>query len=293
MQQEGVAVTEGAPAALENAPIVIKCEHVYKRFAEKVSRQDRSASGGRRKRLVNAVNDVSFVARRGEVLGVLGANGSGKSTLIRLISTLLLPDDGLIEVFGLDVTKHQAQIRSRINRVSVEASFFKKLSALENLAFAGRLYGMSGKETTERASEVLLRLGISEQKMRAPLESMSRGQQQKVSIARAFMTRPELLLLDEPTTGLDPKSRRDVQDFVEEIKRDRTTTMILTTHDMAEAERLCDRVAILDGGRLVALGTPDELKQLAGPDAHTFEDVFFAFVGKDWEEVAQEDGDGD
>jgi ABC-2 type transport system ATP-binding protein len=101
------------------------------------------------------------------------------------------------------------------------------------------------------------------------------------------------LLLDEPTTGLDPKSRWDVQDFVEEIKRDRTTTMILTTHDMAEAERLCDRVAILDGGRLVALGTPDELKQLAGPDAHTFEDVFFAFVGKDWEEVAQEDGDGD
>lgn len=279
-----------------DAAIVIRCEHVFKRFMEKASGADAVSVNGRRrsrKRAVNAVDDVTFHTAQGEVLGVLGANGSGKSTLIRLISTLLLPDDGIVEVFGLPVTKHQAEIRRRINRVSVEASFFKKLSAIENLQFAGRLYGLGAKESTERVTEVLTRLGISQQKMRAPLESMSRGQQQKVSIARAFMTRPELLLLDEPTTGLDPKSRRDVQDFVEEIKRDRATTMILTTHDMAEAERLCDRIAILEGGRLIALGTPDELKQAAGPDVKTFEDVFFALVGKDWKEDETEDGDAD
>ncbi|WP_217994686.1 ABC transporter ATP-binding protein [Alicyclobacillus kakegawensis] len=274
---------------------VIHCDHVVKRFYEDAQPGDsgvvRRGLWRRRKREVTAVAGISLDAQAGEVLGILGANGSGKSTLIRLISTLLLPDDGTIEVFGLDVTKHAREIRRRINRVSVEASFFKKLSALENLMFTGRLYGLGAQETRQRVHYILGRLGFSAAKVNATLESMSRGQQQKVAIARAFMTTPELLLLDEPTTGLDPKSRRDVQDFVEEIKARRETTIILTTHDMAEAERLCDRVAILDAGRLVALDTPQALKQQAGADVESFEDVFFAFVGReDWEEaMADED----
>jgi ABC-2 type transport system ATP-binding protein len=296
-EAEGVEAptdAEGHPANDSNRTVVIHCHHVFKRFYEDAQPGDTEVSRRglwrRPKREVLALRDVSFDAYRGEVLGILGANGSGKSTLIRLISTLLLPDDGLIEVFGLDVTKHPYEIRHRINRVSVEASFFKKLSAYENLMFAGRLYGLKPREARERIFHILGRLGFSDSKVKASLESMSRGQQQKVSIARAFMTTPDLLLLDEPTTGLDPKSRRDVQDFIEEIKARRETTIILTTHDMAEAERLCDRIAILDGGRLVALDTPQALKEMAGPDASTFEDVFFKFVGRDWEEVmADED----
>lgn len=296
MHFESDVLTSGSPDArdiVQQHP-VIHCVGVFKRFYERVEpgEGDTVKRGwlGSRKRQVDAVSGVSFDACKGEVVGILGANGSGKSTLIRLISTLLFPDEGEVKVFGLDVIKHQLEIRRRINRVSVEASFFKKLSAMENLMFAGRLYGMKPRETREIAGSILERLGFSQSKMQASLENMSRGQQQKVSIARAFMTAPELLLLDEPTTGLDPKSRRDVQDFVDEIKAKRETTIILTTHDMAEAERLCDRVAILDNGRLVALDTPEALKKLAGPNAHTFEDVFFAFVGRDWKEViADED----
>ncbi len=266
---------------------VIKCRNVYKRFYEKAESTDslrdlKKVGLFKYKREIVAVDNVSFTVQKGEILGVLGANGSGKSTLIRLISTLLFPDDGVIEVFGLNVVHHQLHIRRRINRVSVEASFFKKLSAVENLIFAGRLYGMTANETKEKASFILQRLGFSNFKMKSPVESMSRGQQQKISIARAFMTEPELLLLDEPTTGLDPKSRRDVQDFVENIKAKQEMTMILTTHDMAEAERLCDRIVILDGGRVAALGTPEELRTQAGPEVKTFEDVFFTFAGRDW-----------
>lgn len=276
---------------------VIHCADVVKRFYETAQPGDTDlvARGWTRKkkREVLAVNHVSFDAYRGEVLGILGANGSGKSTLIRVISTLLFPDAGTVEVFGMNVLKHPHDIRKRINRVSVEASFFKKLSALENLMFAGRLYGLSAKETRTRVYDILVRLGFSESKVKASLENMSRGQQQKVSIARAFMTEPELLLLDEPTTGLDPKSRRDVQDFVEEFKAKRNTTIILTTHDMAEAERLCDRIAILDGGQLIALDTPEELKRMAGPEVKTFEDVFFRFVGRDWEEVIEDDSENE
>ena len=276
---------------------VILCKNVSKRFWEKSDpeRDDQIGKGrtkrsiGGRKREVAALDDVSFRVGKGEVLGILGANGSGKSTLIRVISTLLYPDEGLVEVFGLDVRKHPHAIRPRISRVSVEASFFKKLSALENLVFSGRLYGLSRTETVTKAAAILRRLGFSEQKMMAPLENMSRGQQQKVAIARAFLTEPELLLLDEPTTGLDPKSRRDVQEFVEEVKATGQTTIILTTHDMAEAERLCDRVAILDGGRLVALDTADGLKRKVGVEASNLEDVFFAFAGRKWEDEEEDE----
>src|SRR6266567_3733868 len=228
-----------------------------------------------------AVDNVSFSVKRGEVFGVLGANGSGKSTLIRVISTLLLPDSGSVEVFGLDLARHELRVKQLINRVSVDAAFFKKLSPMENLVYAGRLYGLGAGETHIRGLEILDRLGITRKVALEPMEEMSRGMQQKVAIARALLTAPVLLLLDEPTTGLDPRSKKDVQRMVLSLREEQDTTVVLTTHDMDEADRLCDRLAVLDRGRVIALDTPEHLKQAGG----SMEDVFMRLT-TDEEEAA-------
>jgi ABC-2 type transport system ATP-binding protein len=237
---------------------------------------------GKGHRIIVAVDKVSFTVKENEIFGVLGPNGSGKSTLIRLIATLLLPDDGELKVFGYDVVKQPRQVQALINRVSVEASFFKKLSPMENLLYGARLYGLPGGETRKQVVQILTRLGLEERSIYSPMEEMSRGMQQKVAIARALLSKPRLLLLDEPTTGLDPRSKRDVQAVVRELRDDFGTTMLLTTHDMHEAEVLCDRVAIIDGGRIVALDTPQGLKQLIPHNGSepTLEDVFLELTGK-------------
>jgi ABC-2 type transport system ATP-binding protein len=232
-----------------------------------------------------AVDHMNITVRRGEIFGLLGANGSGKSTLIRLVSTLLIPDDGAIRVFGHDVRGEERLVRRMINRVSVEASFFKKLSALENLMYAARLYDMPAAAARERSIYILRKLGLSEKRLYEPLEQMSRGMQQKVAIARGLLTSPVLLLLDEPTTGLDPRSKQDVQRFILRMRREHETTVFLTTHDMDEADRLCDRIAIIDNGKIVALDTPAGLKQTIGAQigkngSTTMEDVFLTLTGK-------------
>lgn len=209
-----------------------------------------------------AVNKVSLSIREGEIFGILGANGSGKSTLIRLIATLLLPDSGRIRVFGHDVNREELEVRRMINRVSVEASFFKKLSAWENLAYSARLYGYTPREARPALEEIFKHLELSEEKLSGSLENLSRGMQQKVAIARALFTSPSLLLLDEPTTGLDPKSKKQVQSFVRKMNREKGITTLLTTHDMNEAELLCNRLVIMKEGRIIAGGTPAELKKL-------------------------------
>jgi ABC-2 type transport system ATP-binding protein len=231
---------------------------------------------------VTAVNSVSFSVREGEIFGVLGPNGSGKSTLIRLIATLLLPDEGRIQVFGYDVVQQPRQVQRLINRVSVEASFFKKLSPMENLVYGARLYGLDGRQTRLQAAEILTRLGLEMRAMHKPMEEMSRGMQQKVAIARALLTRPRLLLLDEPTTGLDPRSKLEVQSVIRELNRESGTTILLTTHDMNEADALCERIAIIDGGKIVALDTPAGLKKLIPQNGHqpTLEEVFLELTGK-------------
>ena len=213
-----------------------------------------------KKREIRAVDNVSITIKRREIVGILGANGSGKSTLIRILSTLLIPDSGTVTIFGYDVEKDERMVQRLINRVSVEASFFKKLSPLENLMYAARLYNMPGAEARRKIFEILKRLGIKPDRITAPLENMSRGMQQKVAIARAFLTSPIVLLLDEPTTGLDPRSKIDVQNFVLELRNVHDATILITTHDMEEAEALCDRVAIIDQGRIVALGSAEALK---------------------------------
>jgi ABC-2 type transport system ATP-binding protein len=241
-----------------------------------------SANGKEKVKKVIAVDRVSFTVNEGEIFGVLGPNGSGKSTLIRLLSTLLLPDGGYVKIFGHDVVSEPVKVQQLINRVSVEASFFKKLSPMENLLYGARLYGLDGRETRKQVVEILTRLGLEKRSIYQPMEEMSRGMQQKVAIARALLTQPRLLLLDEPTTGLDPRSKREVQAVVQELRDQFGTTILLTTHDMLEAENLCDRIAIIDGGKIVALDEPVALKKSINKNGHepTLEDVFLELTGK-------------
>jgi ABC-2 type transport system ATP-binding protein len=266
-------------------PPALLVEHVTKRF-----------NVDRRKPPVIAIDDVSLHLERGSIHGILGANGSGKSTLIRLISGLLTLDEGRVEVFGLDIERDELAVKRLLNRVSVDAAFFKKLSPMENLLFAARLYGLEAGRAKREATAILGRLGIAESRLGRPVEQMSRGMQQKVAIARALLTNPTLLLLDEPTTGLDPRSKLDVQAFVEEVNREHDATIVLTTHDLAEAERLCDRITILDGGRVVAEDTPEGLKRLVA-EVHgqepTLHAVFMTYTGRSLDEDVEEDEPSD
>jgi ABC-2 type transport system ATP-binding protein len=244
-----------------------------------------SANGGGR---VIAVDRVSFEVPKGEIFGVLGPNGSGKSTLIRIIATLLLPDSGDVRVFGHDVVRESMTVRRMINRVSVEAAFFKKLSPMENLIYGARLYGLDAAGSRQEIGAILDRLGLEKAALGKPMEEMSRGMQQKVAIARALLSRPSVLLLDEPTTGLDPRSKIEVQAAVRELRQTHGTTILLTTHDMAEADGLCDRLAILDDGGLRALDAPEALKRkVPSGNGHvtTLEDVFLRLTGKEFEEA--------
>ena len=247
---------------------------------------------GRARKPVDAITDVSMRLERGDVHGILGANGSGKSTLIRLISGLLTLDSGRVEVFGHDIERDEMEVKRLINRVSVDAAFFKKLSPMENLLFAARLYGLDGKVARRDTVAILERLGVSEKRLGRPVEQMSRGMQQKVAIARALLTSPTLLLLDEPTTGLDPRSKLDVQAFIEEVNATHDATIVLTTHDLAEAERLCGRITVLNEGRVVAEDTPDGLKattaERLGRPA-TLEDVFMTYTGRSLDDDVDED----
>jgi ABC-2 type transport system ATP-binding protein len=239
-----------------------------------------------------AVDHVSFSVHEAEIFGVLGPNGSGKSTLIRLIATLLLPDAGTITVFGHDVVSQSMQVQRLINRVSVEASFFKKLSPMENLLYGARLYGMEGKETRRKVVEILTRLGLEKNTIGQPMEEMSRGMQQKVAIARALLSQPKLLLMDEPTTGLDPRSKHEVQAVIRELNEQNGTTILLTTHDMGEAEALCHRIAIVDKGKIVALDAPEALKRLIPRNGHepTLEEVFLELTGNKLVVEEEEEG---
>jgi ABC-2 type transport system ATP-binding protein len=241
----------------------------------------------RRRKRVAALDGVSFEMKRGETLAILGQNGSGKSTLVRLLSTLLLDDGGSAHVFGHDVAEETRAVRRMINRVSVEASFFKKMSAVENLSYAARFYGMPIRDTRKRIPEILGRVGFPRERMGEPLEDMSRGMQQKVALARALLTAPILLLLDEPTTGLDPRSKQEVQKFIREIREVHDATVLLCTHDLVEAEELAERVGILDRGKLIELAPAAELKAKYG--AATLEDAFFAATGKAFEDEVEEE----
>ncbi len=253
----------------------VKCEGLVKAF-------------GKNSRKVTAINRIGFKVEKNEIFGVVGPNGSGKSTLIRILSTLLIPDSGSASIFGYDVVREYSKVRRLINRVSVDAAFFKGISAWDNLRYAARLYGLNKKEAKDRSLEILNALGFAEKRFYEPLEDLSRGMQQKVAIARAFFTAPMLLLLDEPTTGLDPRSKMDVQNYVRQAmsRNGNDLTIILTTHDMKEAEILCDRVAVIIDGRFIEMGSPSQL--LVQYDKPHLEDVFLELTGREWKEVEDE-----
>ena len=249
---------------------------------------------GRAKRPVLAIADVSLRLERGGIVGILGANGSGKSTLIRLVSGLLTLDEGRVEVFGHDIVREEMAVKRLINRVSVDAAFFKKLSPMENLLFAARLYGLDAGRARGEAITILERLGIARKRIDRPVEQMSRGMQQKVAIARALLTSPSLLLLDEPTTGLDPRSKLDVQAFIEDVRTNHNASLVLTTHDLDEADRLCDRIAVLNDGRVVAEDTPNGLKRLVA-EVHgqepTLHNVFMTYTGRSLDDDVEDETD--
>jgi ABC-2 type transport system ATP-binding protein len=238
-----------------------------------------------------ALHELDLVVQAGGVTGILGPNGSGKSTLIRILGTLLTPDAGHATVFGWDVVSEPLSVRRHVNRVSVEAAFFKELSPWENMLYAARLYGGGEGGTRKRVMEILDRLGLPLDTVDQPMKQLSRGQQQKVAIARSFLTAPSLLLMDEPTTGLDPRSKKEVQAALQLLRAEREVTVLLCTHDMDEAAALCDRVLMMDEGRVLADGTPEELGRTYsdGDSPATLEDVFMHLTGKAF--ASEEEGE--
>jgi ABC-2 type transport system ATP-binding protein len=250
-------------------------------------RRDRKAGRFTGRRRMPALKQVTFTVARGECVAILGQNGSGKSTLVRLLSTLLINDGGEAHIFGHDAFRETRQIRKLVNRVSVEASFFKKMSAAENLSYAARFYGMPPSQTRHTIPEILERVGFPSDRRREAMENLSRGMQQKVALARALLTSPVLLLLDEPTTGLDPRSKLEVQDFIRDVRETHDATILLCTHDMAEAEALSDRVGLLDRGELLFLEPTADVKRRYR--VQTLEEAFFAATGRAFEEEHDED----
>ena len=232
-------------------------------YTEKLGRvyKIRDAKKGDAKQLT-ALEDVNLVIKPGELFGLLGPNGAGKTTLIKILTTLLSPTSGLAVVAGHDVSKEPEQVRTCINMVSGgESSGYGLLTVRENLWMFAQFYGISTKEANDRIKKLLEIVGLSD---RANMRSadLSTGLRQKMNIVRGFLTDPEILFLDEPTLGLDVGASRDVRNFVRSwMDDDPTRTLLLTTHYMAEAEELCDRVAIINKGRVLACDTPEHLKK--------------------------------
>jgi ABC-2 type transport system ATP-binding protein len=278
--------TLAAPSSL-NTSVPVETPAVEVRDLRKdFVRRDRKAGFFARKRWP-AIQGVTFTMARGECVAILGQNGSGKSTLVRLLSTLLINDGGEARIFGHDAFRETRAIRKLVNRVSVEASFFKKMSAAENLSYAARFYGMTPKQTRRKIPEILARVGFPPNRRNEAMEHLSRGMQQKVALARALLTSPVLLLLDEPTTGLDPRSKLEVQEFIKEVRRLHDATILLCTHDMNEAEDLADRIGLLDRGELLFLEPVQEVKDRYGVE--TLEEAFFAATGRTFEEETDQD----
>lgn len=211
-----------------------------------------------------ALRGISFDVRAAEIFGLLGPNGSGKTTLFRILSTLMLPSGGEALVMGHDVARDPVGVRRRIGIVFQAQSIDLKLTAEENLRHQGHLYGISGKPLAARISEMLSRVALAD-RAGDRVETFSGGMQRRLELARGLLHRPSVLLLDEPTTGLDPGARRDLWQYLKLLRDEEGISVLVTTHLMEEAEH-CDRLAILNEGRIVALGTPAELRREIGGD---------------------------
>lgn len=211
-----------------------------------------------------ALNGVSFDVRPAELFGLLGPNGSGKTTLFRILSTLMIPTAGRATIMGCDAAQEPARLRRQIGVVFQAQSIDLKLTAYENLWHQGHLYGLHGAALKKRIQEILLRVGLAD-RAKELVETFSGGMQRRIELAKGLLHHPGVLLLDEPTTGLDPGARRDLWQYLQMLRDEERVSVLVTTHLMEEAER-CDRLAIMNEGNLVALGTPAELKAEIGGD---------------------------
>lgn len=214
-----------------------------------------------------ALCDLELTIRRGEIFAVVGPNGGGKTTLFRILSTLVPPQSGRVMVLGLDVAAETIEVRSRIGVVFQSPALDRQLSVTENLSQQGRLYGMTSREIADRGGMLLDQLRLSDRR-RERVDTLSGGLRRRVELAKGLLHGPQLLLLDEPSTGLDPAARRDLWDYLKTLQRADGVTVVLTTHILEEAEQ-ADRVAIIDGGRVVAIDAPDALRSTVGGDAIT------------------------
>lgn len=233
-----------------------------------------------------AVDSISFDVKRGEIFGFLGPNGAGKSTTIRMLTTLLTPTSGSATIDGADIIKDQNKVRTHIGLVAEKIILYNHLSAMENLEFFGNLNHLPTHAVRERSEKWVKRLGMEEWK-NAQVGTYSTGMKQRINIARALLTEPDILFLDEPTLGLDPQTAHLIRTFIEELNN-HGTTIILTTHDMIEAEELSNRVAIIDHGKIVALDTVEKLKNNVKEKKNpTLEDVFLAVTGYKVRDIAK------
>ena len=241
------ALADAGPEPEHSAAPVISVENLVHRYENRT-----------------ALNGVSFEVRPAELFGLLGPNGSGKTTLFRILSTLMIPTAGRAMIMGYDAAQDAANVRRQIGVVFQAQSVDGKLTAYENLWHQGHLYGLRGSALKIRVAEILARVGLAD-RAKERVETFSGGMQRRIELAKGLLHHPAVLLLDEPTTGLDPGARRDLWQYLQILRDEEHVSVLVTTHLMEEAER-CDRLAILNEGNLVALGTPTELKSEIGGD---------------------------
>jgi len=236
--------TQVIPVTVQDREAMIKVEHLKKQFGEFV-----------------AVSDVSFDVNRGEVFGLLGPNGAGKSTILRILSTLARPTDGTASIGGHDVVKQDNEVRKLVGIVSEKMIMYDRLTAKENLWFFGSLFDIPAITLNQRIDELLELVQLTKWK-NSLVGTFSTGMRQRMNVVRALLNMPQVLFLDEPTLGLDPQSSVEIREFVKKLNREMGTTIIVTTHTMVDADMLCDRIGIIDHGKVVALDTSSNLKRI-------------------------------
>lgn len=232
---------------------------------------------------IEAVKGVSFTIGKGEIFGLLGPNGAGKSTTINMMCGYLAPTSGDTIIDGLSITKEPMKVKRILGVVPQEIALYKDLTSMENLEFFGEIYGLPRKERRRRSEDVLHFVGLYDRR-NEPVKNFSGGMQRRINMAIAMLHQPNLLLMDEPTVGVDPQSRENIFDTIEKL-RDRGTTILYTTHYMEEAERLCNHIAIMDEGRIIAMGTLEELLALREQSReiqrpHGLQELFIQLTGK-------------
>ena len=229
---------------------------------------------------LKAVDGVSFTIEKGEIFGLLGPNGAGKTTTIRILSTIVAPDQGDVRINGFSLKNQPDKIRGLIGICPQELALYADMSAYDNLVFFGRMAGLSSPEARDQAMENLKLMGLEERAKKGRVDKFSGGMKRRVNLAIALMGHPQMLFLDEPTVGIDPQSRNNIFETIEGLLK-KGMTILYTTHYMEEADHLCKRVAIMDGGKIIAMDTPRALKsQIGDPDHTSLETVFLKLTGR-------------